>query len=215
MKFELSQLETRAVTLFLDVGANIGQTGVMLRRNGYRGRIASFEPIAECHARLAATAAPDPLWDTYHTAIGSENGRARIGVSENFVSSSLREATDELIAIYNPIRYTRHEEIPLARLDSLFDSIARPDDVVYLKIDTQGFERDVILGAAGVLHRIGAVRMEVAVSEVYKGEMVVPEAITMMRDLGYVLIDAWPAWRHPDTDEVLHFDLLFRRMTED
>ena len=78
-------------------------------------------------------------------------------------------------------------------------------------LGTQGFERDVVEGATGVLHRIGSVRMEVAVSEVYTGEMLVPEAITMMDGLGYVLIEAWPAWRHPETGEVLHFDLLFRR----
>jgi len=53
--------------------------------------------------------------------------------------------------------------------------------------------------------------MEVAVSEVYKGEMILPEVITMMSDLGYVVIDGWPAWRHPQTGEALHFDLLLRR----
>ena len=183
----------------------------MLREKGYEGRIVSFEPIEQCHRRLAAAAAKDPQWEAHHGAIGNTDGTARIGVSQNLVSSSLREATDELIAIYEPIRYTREEEVPLSRLDSLFEGIVRDDDVVHLKIDTQGFEREVIEGAQDSLARIGSVRMEVAVSEVYRGEMVVPEAITMMADLGYVLIEAWPAWRHPETNEALHFDLMFRR----
>lgn len=211
MDAEATFLKHRGVSLFLDVGANTGQTGAMLRRTGYQGRIISFEPISECFEKLAEQAAGDPLWEVRHTGVGAKDGQARIGVSENLVSSSILEATDELIRIYQPIRYTRHEDIPLARLDSIFDGLVRANDVVHLKIDTQGFERFVIEGAQGVMDRIGSVRMEVAVSEVYKGEMIVPEAITMMSDMGYLMIDVWSAWRHPQTGEVLHLDLLFRK----
>ena len=41
--------------------------------------------------------------------------------------------------------------------------------------------------------------------------MLVPEAILMMQNLNFVLIEAWPAWRHPETGEVKQFDLLFRK----
>lgn len=211
MSDEIGFLRKHGVTLFLDVGANTGQTGEMLRKAKWRGRIVSFEPIAQCFEKLARKAASDPDWRVLHTAIGREDGTDRIGVSENFASSSLLEATPELIDIHAPVRYTRHEEIRVARLDTLFPDLARAEDVVHLKIDTQGFERFVIEGAGQALDRIFSVRMEVAVSVVYEGEMVVPEAITDMSRRGFVLVDAWPAWRHPETKEVLHFDLLFRR----
>ena len=58
-----------------------------------------------------------------------------------------------------------------------------PPDVVHLKIDTQGRESDVILGADAVLHRIVSVRMEVAVSEVYAGETPLPEAIKIRQSV--------------------------------
>lgn len=195
----------------LDVGANMGQTGLALREGGYAGRICSFEPIAQCFARLAARAAADPHWQVRHTGIGDRDGTARIGVSENLVSSSFRDLTERIVAIHPPVRYGRHEDTVMSRLDRLLDQIARPEDVIHLKIDTQGFEREVIRGAAGVWGRIGSVRMEVAVTAVYQGEMTLPEAITMMAELGHLLIEAWPAWRHPATGEVLHFDLLFRQ----
>ena len=204
-------LKTWSVTLVLDVGANIGQTARWLRQADFGGRILSFEPIAECFEKLRANAESDPGWYTQRLALGTYDGTAQMGISENLVSSSLRPATDTLIAIHSPVRYCRYEEVALARLDGLFGILARPEDVVHLKIDTQGSEREVIQGATGCLERIGSVRMEVAVSEVYRGEMVLPEAITMMDERGYTLIEAWPAWRHPASHEVLHFDLLFRR----
>jgi hypothetical protein len=146
-------------------------------------------------------------------ALGAENGRAEIGVSENYVSSSLLPATDRLIAIHEPVRYMRRDAITVARLDALLADITAPEDVIHLKIDTQGYERFVVEGAGEMLSRIGSVRMEVAVSEVYLGETILPDMITLMNGLGYVLIEAWDAWRHPETGEVLHFDLLFRRRT--
>ncbi|WP_158971871.1 FkbM family methyltransferase [Chachezhania sediminis] len=202
-------LVRHGVTLYLDVGANAGQTGQRLRQEGYAGRIASFEPIAAVFARLQA-AADDPDWAVHHTGVGDRDGTATIGVSENFVSSSILPATDRLLAIHAPVRQARQEEISIARLDTVAPALIRPGDTVCLKIDTQGFERAVIEGAAGVLDRILLVRMEVAVHEVYAGEMTVAEAISLMADRGFGLIEAWPAWRHPDTAEVLHFDLFFR-----
>lgn len=211
MEQELDFLTRHPVDLYLDVGANTGQTGARLRQAGYGGRIVSFEPIAACFAQLAEKAAQDPQWEAHRTALGAEEGQARIGVSRNLVSSSLLEATEELIGIHEPIRYERHEEVPRARLDRILPRIAGPGETVHLKIDTQGYERFVIEGAAGVLDRIASVRMEVAVRQIYRGEMTFAEAIGMMRDRDYVLVGLWPAWAHPGTGEILQFDLLFRR----
>lgn len=212
---EIGYLIRAGVTLVLDVGANIGQTGKKLRGAGYAGRIASFEPIPDCFAKLQATCEGDPLWEAHNLALGTENKATDIGVSENLVSSSLLPATDRLTTIHAPVRYTRRDPVMLARLDGLLQTIARADDVIHLKIDTQGYERFVVEGAQDVLAQIGSVRMEVAVSEVYAGETILPDMITFMTGLGYILIDGWDAWCHPDTDEVLHFDLLFRRRTSD
>ncbi|MBW6422677.1 FkbM family methyltransferase [Rhizobium sp. XQZ8] len=210
---EIEFLRKRGVTVYLDIGANTGQTGQRLRKKGWQGRICSFEPIPECYEKLAVLAAAHSDWKAFNQAVGDEDGQATIGISENRVSSSLRAATDLLVSIYEPIRYEASVAVPLVRLDSLFDQLASESDVVHLKIDTQGYERNVILGAANALQRIDSVRMEVAVSEMYAGEMVLPEAITLMTSMGFVLIEAWPAWRHPRTKEVVHFDLLFRKGT--
>jgi FkbM family methyltransferase len=207
---EIAFLEHQNVSHYFDVGANIGQTGKRLRNGGFLGQITSFEPIPSCFETLKASARMYPDWDTHNCALGDAEGMASIGVSQNLVSSSIRSATEKLIRIHEPVRYMTHV-VAVRRLDALIPQIIKPEDHVYLKVDTQGFERNVIVGAGDMLSSFAFVRLEVAVREVYVGEMELPEAISMMAMRGFTLIEAWPAWRHPATNVVLHFDLLFQR----
>jgi 2-polyprenyl-3-methyl-5-hydroxy-6-metoxy-1,4-benzoquinol methylase len=45
------------INVVLDVGAGGGDYGRWLRRNGYAGRIASFEPVSDSFQRLAGHSA--------------------------------------------------------------------------------------------------------------------------------------------------------------
>src|ERR1700752_4773730 len=69
-----------AINCVIDVGANEGQFASMLRQSGYRGRIVLIEPIKPVFERLAAAAAKDPDWLTWHTACGSEEATRDINV---------------------------------------------------------------------------------------------------------------------------------------
>src|SRR5205823_5456475 len=50
------------IDLVLDVGANEGQYGQMLRGVGYAGKLVSFEPLSSAHAVLSRVAAADVAW---------------------------------------------------------------------------------------------------------------------------------------------------------
>lgn len=211
MKTEEQLLRSLGTTLYLDVGANVGQTGRRLRKAGYTGRIVSFEPLAQCFTALSQATQGDPGWQAFHMALGNRSERAEIGVSQNLQSSSILPVTDHYVQVYYRNAYTHHEETAVERLDALLPDLARPDDIIHLKLDTQGYERFVIEGAEGVLDRIASVQMEVAVTPMYEGEMVMHEAIALMHGKGYLLIDVAHAFKDPRSGEATHFDLLFRR----
>ena len=72
-------LADHSVDCVFDVGANIGQYATSIRRNGYAGRILSFEPLTSAHAEISARAAGDPHWDIApRTAVGAAVGETEI-----------------------------------------------------------------------------------------------------------------------------------------
>ncbi|MGA3305039.1 MAG: FkbM family methyltransferase, partial [Stellaceae bacterium] len=163
-------MATRKINLVLDVGANAGQFGKSLRQAGYQGRIISFEPMKAAFAALRSTASGDSLWTLYNVALGDADGTATINVSANSYSSSLLPINPHSLRIEPSIGYIGQEEISVRRLDGLFDQFAKPEDVIYLKIDTQGYELKVMAGVAAIIDRFELIQLEASFIPVYKDE---------------------------------------------
>src|SRR4051812_46399169 len=74
-------LRRLAINCVIDVGANRGQFGRMLRRRGYTGRIVSFEPLAQVAEKLEKRAADDPDWWVMPYALGDASSETAIQVA--------------------------------------------------------------------------------------------------------------------------------------
>src|SRR5579863_5225118 len=135
-------LAARQVDLVLDVGANIGQFGKALRSRGYRGEMISFEPVNAVYRQLKATADRDGNWQTHNMALGAAAGRAALNVSRSTVFSSILDQSPDTSRMEPDSAVIRQEEVTVARLDDLVEPSG--DRIVFLKIDTQGYERLVL-----------------------------------------------------------------------
>ena len=159
------------ITRVLDVGANVGQYGAMLRAWGYPGRIVSFEPQAGAHAALARRAAADPAWQVAPPmALGASNGEVELEVSAESDMSSLLPQSALLRQISPSSAVVRKETVQLCRLDEVAGSYLRPDERVFLKIDTQGYEPEVLAGAGRLLERLAGIQLEMSLVPLYEGE---------------------------------------------
>lgn len=205
-------LDSIGVDVVLDVGANTGQYADQLRRGvGFRGRIHSFEPMSEPYRMLAERAADDPLWTPHNVALGDVPGRATINIAANSESSSL---LDMLPAHFNSApesQYVATEEIEIQTLDAIFKNLARPDDSVYLKVDTQGFEGRVLRGADRSLAAIETVQLEMPLAPLYEGEHTFGELTRFMSDRGYEIVGLEPGFSDPSTGRLLEVDGIFHR----
>jgi FkbM family methyltransferase len=196
----------------LDVGANIGQYARMLRAIGYRGLIISFEPLSSAHEKLTVEATTDSSWIVApRAALGSVKGWIQINVSGNSVSSSVLPMKEAHLSAAPESRYIATETVALERLDVLLPAIFAGTGPILLKMDTQGYEEEVLKGAAGVLSKVVAIQMEISLVPLYQGAPTLVHILSTMGDLGYHLFQLVPGFRDDVTGQLLQLDGIFVR----
>lgn len=201
-------LRTYDADCVLDVGANRGQFGQMLRESGYGGRLVSFEPVGEAYRELAAAAAADPQWEVRQLALGDTPGSVEMNVTVSSSVSSFLSPTREYVSDYAGARTARTESIEVSTLDSLALPYQRP----FLKIDTQGYDLRVLAGASSLLERVVGVQIELSVVHIYEGMPDYIETLTAMRDRGFIPSGFWPIEGVSDPRmRLLEFDGVFVR----
>src|SRR5579871_585619 len=133
-------LRNLAIDCVLDVGANKGQYGLLLRGLGYRGWILSFEPVRAHFEALQEATLRDARWRAFPFALGSRNADASINVAESGLFSSFLTIAPASTRLFPKNRLARTEVVAIRRLDDLLDSCLAgiAASRIYLKLDTQG-----------------------------------------------------------------------------
>lgn len=204
-------LESFAIDLVLDVGANRGQTGKSFRDLGFKGRIISFEPLQDAFQILSKTAQRDDAWQAYNFALGSSDMTAAINVSGNSVASSLLDMLPGHVNLTPDSHYIGQQQIEVRTLDSLFDSLSEKAHNIYLKIDTQGFEKEVLAGAAKSLPRIATLQLELSFVPLYRDAPLFQDVCEYLGARDYQLVSLEPVFVDNNTGRILQMDGIFHR----
>jgi FkbM family methyltransferase len=181
-------LALHGVNVVFDIGANLGQYARRLRAAGFTGKIVSFEPLSRNHETLLAQSAADPNWQIApRMGVGDENGTITMNVSEHHdMSSALSLETAALTALPKS-RVVATETADVRTLDSLISEFTNPGDTLFVKVDTQGYEMNVLTGAAQSLknHRMAGWQMELSLLPLYRGEKTFEEIAAYLKSAGY------------------------------
>lgn len=200
-----------AFDAIIDVGANTGQFATMLRTIGYTGRIISFEPGSQAFAALARAAAKDPQWSIHNLALGAERGNVRLNISKATDFSSIRSFKPEMAQL-EPTTIIEHTEtIACETLDHLLPQLNLAGSRILLKIDTQGFEDEVLRGAGLALQSIAAIQLELSAVPIYEGQVPMDEQIRRLSRLGFSMYDCWRGFAHRRSGQILEYDAIFSR----
>jgi FkbM family methyltransferase len=204
-------IERYRLDTIIDIGANIGQYGEHMRSLGFKGKIISFEPMAHAYAQLEKNCEGDKKWEAHHLGIGHFDGEAEINIAKNDVESSLL-GSSAFTGLTNPnFAYLRQEKITMARLDTVLPKLTSPSDRLYLKTDTQGFEKNVIAGAEQSLSRLSTIQLEMAFIPQYEHELVFQEMYDLLWSKGYRLVSLELGHSDPDTGQLFQVDGIFHR----
>jgi hypothetical protein len=162
-------LKAHNINLVIDVGANKGQFRNALKEHcGYKGKVASFEPIPDLAANLKQLSASDSSWNVFDVALGSEVGNLEFDV------------------------YSRSEI---------------PPEQTFLKMDTQGFDLNVMRGAGSMLRRFPFILTEVPNRQIYEGMSSFEDCINFLRENSFSPVGFWAVSRGASF-EATEFDCL-------
>lgn len=205
-------LEIAGINMVFDIGANEGQFAREIREHGYTGKIISFEPLSSAHRKLRSLAIADRNWLVHdRVAVGSLNGEAEIHIAGNSVSSSILPMLESHSSAAPGSSFVGRERVPIARLDSLADLYLTPETKLFIKIDTQGFEWQVLDGAPETLQKARGVLCELSLVLLYDGQRLWRDIVDRLDDEGFMLWALQTGFTDPRTGQSLQMDGIFLR----
>lgn len=204
-------IKNLGIDLVLDIGANTGQFGRELRAIGYRGAIVSFEPLTKAFEQLKAASQGDESWQVLNLALGDARNQQQIHLAANSESSSLLAMLPlhEDAAPYS--RYTGEETVQVDTLDAVFDSVCAGARKIYMKVDTQGYEAQVLRGAARSIDRIDAIQIEMSLAPLYDGQALFGDLYAELTRKGFALVGLENNFGDARTGHLLQVDGIFHR----
>jgi FkbM family methyltransferase len=184
----------------IDVGANIGQFARNILDHGFQGEIFSIEPSREAFNELVTDSKKYQKWHVIpRCALGAFEGEAKLNLSANSYSSSILDTTSTLTR-------AAPESVRLGTLDGLFASDAAKGRNCFLKLDVQGFEDRVLAGGKRFLERIGGVKIELSLLQLYTEQSLHGELISSLEKYGFSLWNLEPGFSHEVSGRTFQYD---------
>jgi FkbM family methyltransferase len=170
----------------VDVGANRGQFALVARRFHPEARITAFEPLPRAGDRFARIFAQNQGVVLHRVALGSRSADAELNVSSRDDSSSLLPITDLQEATFPGTGLSKLESVKVRRLGRVLSSANVPGPAL-MKVDVQGGELDVLMGAEDLLGAFDFVCVEVSFVEFYSGQPLAHQVLRFMEESSFRL----------------------------
>ncbi|MFT6198223.1 MAG: FkbM family methyltransferase [Nonlabens sp.] len=151
------RFEKSSFDLFFDIGANIGQSISEIREYYPNSTIYSFEPVLSTYKTLIENC-PDNKVKCFQIGFGSEKSELDIYIDEDTKSDMI-----SFNAKNNNKSSSHKETVKIETLDS-FCTDNRIEKIDYVKIDTEGYDLQVLKGATHLLQNAKLSFIETEVS---------------------------------------------------
>ena len=194
--------------IIVDVGASGFPSGnPFVSTSGmYEAEIYLFEPLLEYYNKLEELYGERDNFHLYNLALSDRKGEQNFFVTGKPNCSSLRKPNLEN-EIVGARKNLNEFEIINVKVETLENVLGHLDVIDYLKLDTQGTEYEVLVGAGKLLDRIGKIHCEINHTEWYEGQKYGEEITRLLTDRGFELTGSRPSNYYTDytyTNRNLH-----------
>ncbi|MFA7359945.1 MAG: FkbM family methyltransferase [Candidatus Kapaibacterium sp.] len=214
---EYSQDEIRRIKMMkyynidtlIDVGANSGQYGSFVRTLGYDKKIVSFEPLNDAFSLLQEVSKDDINWFVNNYALGNENTKSLIHISGNSYSSSILDMLDTHLNAAPESAYISTQEIEIKTFNSVYSQFCTDKNNIMLKIDTQGYEKNVLDGVGDFLKHISILDLEMSLVPLYENGILFMEMFDYVGSKGFKLFSLENEFSDETSGQLLQVNGIF------
>jgi FkbM family methyltransferase len=201
-------LEHFQISGVIDVGANVGQFGLDVRRHGFEGLIVSYEPVQETFDSLSQTIKQHQPWKAFQLGLGAVESERTINISGNSgLSSSILEMRSLHLENFPDSATVAKQKISISTIDKQLEILGLQPQEIMLKLDVQGFEAEVLKGASQSLSKIPLCYLEVSITPLYDGEISFLPILIELSKFGHEVIDVFRGIKAKD-GQLLQLDIL-------
>jgi len=209
-ELRLPWVQALGIGTVIDVGANVGQFASVARAAFPLAQLVCFEPLPDCHKRLQRRFRKDGRFRALQLALGSAHGRRELRRSAYSPSSSILAMSDRHRDAFPSTSATETVAVEVRALDEALHGL-RLEGPLFLKLDVQGFELEVLRGATRTLEHCSLVLLEASLHRLYQGEALFADILAHLAGRGFSLAGLAGALRDPRDGRPLQVDALFER----
>jgi FkbM family methyltransferase len=215
-KHLLNIFDNKKIDCVIDVGANYGQYGDLLRKIGFKGHIFSFEPVKSVFDALKEHCEKDSKWFCYNLALGDKNEEKVINAYKSTVFSSFYEANEYSKKIWKSLENVTPEMVKVVKLDDVYAELVGSKGCTncLLKLDTQGYDIHVFDGSMRSLKYVLALQSELSLIPVYDGTIQFYDVLKKFYDNNFYISGMYPISRD-DSLAVIEYDCVLVKMEAD
>tara|TARA_B100000575_G_scaffold285259_1_gene280322 strand:+ start:267 stop:989 length:723 start_codon:yes stop_codon:yes gene_type:complete len=210
----IKSLNNNNINSIIDVGANNGQFAEEIFKNGFNGYVLSFEPLKIEHSNLLDKKIKMKKYNweiAERCGLGASEKKLEINISGMRQSSSILNISEIHTSLYPKSANIDKEKISIFPLDNFYNKITNMKKNILVKIDTQGYELEILKGAKKTLDYINAIYVEVSLVELYKNQPLFDEILDYVKKAGFSVWSVDQAVGNKETGQTYQLDILFTK----
>lgn len=174
------------IRVVFDVGANVGQSASAYRKEFPNAEIYSFEPVADTFQQLAANISGTNGVHVFQIGFGNQVSSMTINLAEDSRCSSIKYPTG-----------IGSETVNIQTLDSFSEGHGFKT-IDFLKIDTEGYELEILEGAHELLknQKIGMIYIETELMRSTRHFVPIHMLNTVLEGHGYEIFGVYEQQPH-------------------
>jgi len=177
----------------IDVGANVGTFSKRCLKALPSVPVHSFEPTRALADKLSVEAGPYDKWQVHRVALSDQEGKATLNTSsEKSVFNSLNAANPDFLKKFSGLSFDASQEVDVSTLDIFMKANSIDAQDILLKVDTQGHDYKVLLGARDTLLSVAAVIVELPFQNIYNSTDTHKEIMDLLESSGFYLYSISP-----------------------